>query len=188
MAKREVTQWAGVSDESVLARTGRSWRQWFTVLDRAGAQRMTHKEIVAVLVANHELGPWWQQMVTVGYEQWAGLRDRYQKPEGYEISGSKVVPVPVNTLYRAWRDRRQRGRWLPDAPFEFGKATPDKSLRLLWRDGTKVDVFFVVKGEEKSRVSLQHRRLPNAKAAAAMKQFWKEGLGRLAEVLAARAR
>ena len=36
---------------------------------------MNHKQIVALLYAKHNVGPWWQQMVTVTYEQARGLID-----------------------------------------------------------------------------------------------------------------
>jgi len=39
------------------------------ILDKAGAKKMDHKQIVAYLSEQHQVGPWWQQMVTVGYEQ-----------------------------------------------------------------------------------------------------------------------
>jgi hypothetical protein len=56
------------SDESVQNATGK-WDEWFAILDSAGGQGMTHKEIVACLVEHHQVGPWWQQSITVAYEQ-----------------------------------------------------------------------------------------------------------------------
>ena len=75
-----------MSDEAVKAKTGKTWKEWFAILDKAGARKMTHKEIVQVLNSEHGVGPWWQQMVTVTYEHERGLRDRHEKPEGYQIS------------------------------------------------------------------------------------------------------
>jgi len=58
----ERTQGPGptIGDDAVLARTGKAWAGWFRVLDRAGAKRMDHKQIVAHLLAHHDLSPWWQ--------------------------------------------------------------------------------------------------------------------------------
>lgn len=67
------------SDAAVAAKTGKSWAQWFAVLDAAGANKMSHKEIVAYLRDNHDIGSWWQQMVTVGYEQARGLREKHAR-------------------------------------------------------------------------------------------------------------
>lgn len=40
---------AGISDGAVRARTGRTWSEWFRVLDAVGARAMDHKAIVAYL-------------------------------------------------------------------------------------------------------------------------------------------
>lgn len=58
----------GVSDEAVKARTGKDWAEWFRILDQAGAQQMHHKQIVACLAGQHQVEPWWQQMVAVTYD------------------------------------------------------------------------------------------------------------------------
>jgi len=58
------------------------------VLDKAGAKKMTHQEIVRYLNSEHAAGQWWQQMVTVTYEQQRGLRDKHERPSGYQISVS----------------------------------------------------------------------------------------------------
>ena len=65
-----------VSDAAVRAATRRTWAEWFTELDAAGAATMRHPAIVAVLAAREELSPWWQQTVAVRYEQARGLRNR----------------------------------------------------------------------------------------------------------------
>ena len=38
-----------MSDAAVQAKTGKTWPEWFAVLDKAGAAKMTHKEIAAHL-------------------------------------------------------------------------------------------------------------------------------------------
>jgi len=58
-----------MSDEAVKAKTGKTWKQWFALLDKAGAQKLTHKAIVKYLSEKQNVGPWWCQMVTVTYEQ-----------------------------------------------------------------------------------------------------------------------
>ena len=170
------------SDEAVSAKTGKTWPQWFAILDQAGAKKWSHKAIVNHLNQEHGVGSWWQQMVTVAYEQARGLRAKHQKPDGYEISGSKTIAVPMATLFKAWLDEKIRHRWLPDADtgFTIRKATPNKSIRIIWVDGqTRVDVNFYPKGNDKSQVALNHGKLKNAKEAAAKKAYWAEQLERL---------
>lgn len=65
---------SGLGDASVKARTGKRWKEWLAVLDRAGARRMKHLEIARYLASERGLGPWWSQMVTVGIERTRGMR------------------------------------------------------------------------------------------------------------------
>jgi hypothetical protein len=100
-----------MSDMAVKAKTGRNWKDWFAVLDKAGARKMNHQEIVKLVSEKYDVGPWWQQMVTVSYEQARGLREKYQKPAGYQISVSRTVKAPVTKLYKSFADARSRSSW-----------------------------------------------------------------------------
>jgi uncharacterized protein YndB with AHSA1/START domain len=160
------------SDERVLAATGKTWAEWLAILDAAGAQSLSHKEIVAVLRDQHGVGPWWQQNVTVTYERARGLRAKHERPGGFQVSVTKTLSVPAAQVYRAWRDGRTRARWYSGPAFTIRKATPDKSLRITWADGTHVDVELYPKGEAKTQVSVQHSTLPSATAAEKQKRFW----------------
>ena len=99
-----------MSDEAVQAKTGKTWKQWFSLLDKAGAKKMSHQEIVKYLNTNEGVGPWWQQMVTVSYEQARGLRELHQKPAGFEIGVSRTVNVRIQSCVRSFhrRDRAHR--------------------------------------------------------------------------------
>ena len=175
-----------MSDAAVRAKTGKTWSEWFVILDKAGAKKMNHKEIVAYVSDRYSVELWWRQMVAVTYEQARGLRAKHEHPEGFEISVSKTLGVPVSEAYKAWNDARLRGRWLREKGLTIRKATTDKSLRMTWVDGkTSVEVAFYAKGEGKSQVVVQHRKLPNATEATAKKTFWAERLLGLKEVLEA---
>jgi uncharacterized protein YndB with AHSA1/START domain len=171
-----------VSDDAVQKATGKTWPQWFKLLDKAGCAKMNHKEIVAV-VAKHFDGPWWGQMVAVGYEQARGLRELNQSCDGvFQASSSKTVSVPVARLFDAWHDAKQRGKWLGDTDGELviRKATKPKSLRVTWCDGsTHVDVNLFPKGDAKSYVSLQHTKLKDGREVEKMKRYWAGALEKM---------
>ena len=173
-----------MSDAAVKAKTGKTWSEWFVVLDKAGAKKMDHKEIVAYVSERYEVESWWRQMVAATYEQARGLRERHEKPEGYEISVSRTLGVPVTAAYKAWNDARLRGRWLAEKGLTIRKVTPDKSVRMTWIDGkTSVEVNLYAKGDSKTQVVVQHRKLANAKDASAKKSYWAEKLSGLKELL-----
>jgi uncharacterized protein YndB with AHSA1/START domain len=169
-----------MSDEAVKAKTGKDWAEWFQVLDEAGAQGMDHKQIVAYLAEQHQVEPWWQQMVTVTYEKARGLRAQHEMPDGFQISRSRTMAQPAGRVFAAWEDEAQRERWLPSAELQVRKATPEKSLRIRWAEGeTNLDVALYPKGEAKTQVTVQHSGLKDAGQAEQMKVFWKEALARL---------
>lgn len=181
MAKTPRKEEAGkISDTAVQARTGKTWGEWFALLDAAGARRMNHKEIAAHLYDPLGCPGWWNQMVAVEYEQERGLREKYQTPDGYQVSSSKTVAVPLAALYKAWQDKKGRGHWLADPDFVVRKATPEKSMRITWVDGTtSVEVNFYAKGDTRSQVTVQHRKLAGADEVERMRAYWTEALGRL---------
>ena len=177
-----------MGDDAVRAKTGKTWAEWFAILDSAGAKKLDHKGIVAILTEKHTLPPWWRQMVTVGYEQERGLRVAHQSPQGFTANASKTINVPLMTLYKAWSDKKARARWLPKPDFEVRRATPGRSMRITWVDKkSNLDVGFVAKGNGKSQVALDHGKLPDASAVERMKKFWSKALQALKEKLEARS-
>jgi hypothetical protein len=173
----------GVSDEAVTRATGRDWRAWFAALDRAGAEKLSHKEIAQLLY--QKLGVesgWWSQTITVGYERARGLRDIHQKADGYAAGVSRTFAASVDAVFAAWNDTRERRAWLAE-PCRITTSTPGKSVRIAWPDGTRVDVYLTAKTGAKTQVAVQHTKLPDPDAVAMRKAFWKEALDRLGERL-----
>lgn len=182
--ERVYAEIAGMSDAAVEKKTGRDWRGWVKVLDDAKATSKPHREIAKWLRDEEGVDAWWAQSVTVGYERIRGLRDEGQRRGGkYDANKSKTFPVPLADLYAAF-DARRRSRWLGGAKPRVKKATPGKSIRWTWDDGTPVDVYFWEKGPAKSQVQLQHRELPDKAAVERVKAEWTERLAALGELLA----
>jgi uncharacterized protein YndB with AHSA1/START domain len=172
-----------MSDEAIRRRTGRGWEEWFDLLDEAGSADRSHAEIARWVVATHGVGGWSAQAVTVTYERARGLRAVGQHADGFTVSASKTVAVPVDRLYEAFVDPLLRERWLDGALRERTASKP-KSARFDWGEGdTRVVVGFTAKGDSKSAVALQHERLADAEEADRMKAFWRERVAALKEVL-----
>lgn len=176
---------AGIADATVQLRTGKKWKEWFALLDHIGGKKKTHRELVIFLSQRYpRLGGWWEQMITVAYEQARGLREKHQQASGFTANVSKTVAAPLARLYRAWTQGSTRRRWLPGATLAVRKATRNKSLRSTWDTGkTSLEVNFYAKGAGKSQVVVQHTRLADAKAVARAKIFWSERLQALKALL-----
>jgi len=178
---------AGMSDEKIAAKTGRTWQEWVRVLDADQAATMRHRDVAALVHEKYHVGDWWSQMVTVGYERLKGLRDRGQRLDGaYEASKSRTFNVPVKALFDAWADAPTRRRWLDGVEPVVRTATAPKSIRLQWPDGTIVVGWFLAKGRAKSTVALAHMKLRDRAALDKAKRYWTDRLDALASLFGVR--
>ena len=176
------------SDETIRERTGRGWEEWFDLLDEGGAAGRSQREIARWVAEQQGVVPlaWNAQAVAASYERTRGLRAPGEHADGFAISATKTVAVPVERLYDAFVDASLRERWLPDGELRERTATKPRSARFDWGgDGTRVHVAFAAKGEGKSTAALQHQRLADAAEAERMKAFWRERVAGLKEVLEA---
>jgi uncharacterized protein DUF4287 len=169
-----------IGDEALVAKTGKTWQEWFQVLDAAGAAGMSHTEIATWLCDRYGAENGWHwQMVTAGYEQERGLRRKHETPDGFEVSVSRTIAASPEVLVEAWTDEAVRRTWLPEGELTITSARPGKSLRARWGEGReRIDVDVYPKGE-RTQITVQHRRLPDPEAAERSKSFWKERLERI---------
>ena len=173
-----------MSDEAIRRRTGRGWEEWFDLLDEWGALERSHGEIAGWLSEEHGSGGWNAQSITVSYERARGGRAVGERPDGFSVTASKTVAVPVERLYDAFVDESLRRRWLAEVDLRERTATRPRGARFDWGDGeTRVIVGFEAKGEVKSVAALAHERLPDAASAARMKSFWRERMVALKQLL-----
>lgn len=167
-------------DAKVKEATGKKWEQWFNLLDRWGARDKKHRDIARYLIDDLGVPGWWAQSITVYYERARKNRLKYQTEDGFSISASKTIDVPVDVVYDAFMNPRVRRRWLTDGKMSVRTSQPGKTARFNWADGsTRVVVGFIDKGPSKSTVSLAHEKLPDADEAERAKAMWKERLGDL---------
>lgn len=182
---KEYAALAGMSDAVIKEKTGCNWAAWVKSLDYYGASTMSHGEIAGLVRTKYEVGDWWVQAVTVGYERIKGLRARGQRRDGrFEATKSRTFNVPVKKLFDAWHVASKRRKWLDEPGIRIRTATSPRSIRLGWSDGRIVALYFTPKGADRSAVSVQHTGLPDREAADALKAYWSERLDALAAVLA----
>jgi hypothetical protein len=164
-----------VSDEVIRRRTGRGWEQWFDLLDEWGALERPHPEIATWLRGEQRIDGWSAQSVTVSYERARGGRAVGEHADGFAVTASKTVDVPVERLFDAFIDPVLRERWLPDGKLRERTSSRPRSARFDWGEGdTRVIVGFDARGEAKSTASLAHERLADAEEAERMKAYWRE--------------
>ena len=176
----------GKSDETIKRGSGKSWEEWFEILDAWGATKRTHGEIARHVNQEHDVPGWWAQTVTVGYERGRGMRKVNERDTGFYVGVSKTFPIGAKRISEEFTDTRKRNRWLEPGTLRTRTSQPGKSARFdFLEDESRVHVYFVSKGRGKASVAIQHERLPDEAAVEERRSFWKERLARLAQRLEA---
>ncbi|HEU4724392.1 MAG TPA: SRPBCC domain-containing protein [Candidatus Eisenbacteria bacterium] len=196
---------AKISDEAVETRTGKSWAQWFRILDRWGAAAKGHKATAAWLHDERDLPPWWAQMVTVRYERERGLRQVNERADGFAVSVSRLMAATPARVFDAITKPADLSRWFTRgarANVEVGGAYSNRDgdrgrflavarprrLRMTWENenhapGTIVEFAISATTGAKSRVEVTHARLASKRDAATMKEAWSWALDSLRSYL-----
>ena len=170
MAKRN-------SDESVMKSTGKTWSEWFSILNKAGAKKMEHKEIAEYLSVKQSVPGWWSQMVTVQYEQEVKGRKLHETTSGFQISKSKTLPFSMTKVFIAVQSSSKRKIWLKDPDFKISKAIKNKSIRGKWIDGkTNIEFQFYSKDKNRTQLVVQLNKINSSKEAEKLKKYWEMNL------------
>jgi hypothetical protein len=166
------------SNESVVKATGRSWAEWYALLDEDGARQLGHAAIARHVGAAYDVSGWWAQQITVSYERARGMRAVHERPEGYSVTATKTIGASAEALFDALAGLDDR--------LTVRTATKPRGARFNFEDGrTRVIVGIEAKGPEKATIALEHARL-EADEAEPMKAHWRERLARLKSELEAR--
>jgi hypothetical protein len=174
----------GVSDAAVQRATGKSWDEWFALLDAWHGTTHNHTEIARHVYETYGIDGWWAQNVTVGYERARGMRALHERPDGYSGNASKTFSVSVDRLFSAFVEPDERVRWLEGIELRNRTGQPNKSARFdVFPEDGRLAVTFVAKGSDKSAAQLQQERLADANDVARWKALWKEQLVLLAAYL-----
>jgi hypothetical protein len=173
------------SAEAVIKSTGKSWDEWFALLDEADAAKMTHKEIANWLHAHGDIeSGWWCQSVAVAYEQRIGRRKAGQTCDGdYSVGASRTLNDTIDDAL---------GRWsrVVAGAIEFNGvallAEPTISSTGKWRywraklaDGSRVNVNISAAAGGRAVLNLDHDKLTDDQAAGGWKTFWRKLLAGL---------
>lgn len=173
------------TDASLRENTGRGWREWLRILDAWGAKERKHGDVVSHLVDEYGVPGWWAQTITIGYERARGLRAKHQTLSGsFQVSTSKTFSISVGKLFKAFAEAPQRNRWLERGTLKVRTTLKNRTIRFDFRDGaSRVVAFFDAKDRNRTTVTVQHEKLPDAGAVEEMRAVWKERLTRLGEIL-----
>lgn len=195
-------QYNNISNEAVKAATGKTWDEWFTLLDEEGAENLPHKDIAALLLnKGHipETEGWWAQSVTVGYEYAKGRRVKGQTADaGFQVGVQKTIPIENERLWHFLISPDGLRMWLgggidnleltKGAAYqtedgtvgEVRSVSPGEKLRLTWQPAhwenrSTLQLYLLANGD-KTALRFHHEKLADAKQRSEMKAHWQEVL------------
>ncbi|MGB8938761.1 MAG: hypothetical protein WCD21_00745 [Streptomyces sp.] len=177
-----------LSAEALREATGKTWPQWFALLDAWDGTSHNHTEIARHIREEHGTDGWYAQSVAVAYEQERGLREVGQSSTGaWRTSGSKTIATSAARAIEAFTDETVRTRWLPGIDLTLRTHRPAKSVTADFKDATgtttRISVGATVKTPEKTTVAVAHEKLRDAAEVATYKKFWHERLTELKALL-----
>jgi uncharacterized protein YndB with AHSA1/START domain len=205
--KMQVTLKAEHPLSEVKAATGKTWDEWFSILDKRGGIAKGRRDIGNFLYAECKLDVWWCATINVEYEAARGAVEKDGRPKGYMICVTKTIAAPVDKAYAAWATAEGLNDWFSkknkaevadggsysnadgDAGV-FKRVRTNKDLRFTWENPahtspTLVDVVFQDKGKGKTGVMITHDRIQNREEADGLREGWGKALDRLKSLLEA---
>jgi uncharacterized protein YndB with AHSA1/START domain len=194
-----------LSAASVAERTGKTLKQWFAELDRAGGLEKGRRELTNHVYEQVGKDAWWAVTLVVEYEIAKGQKEKDGRPTGYSICSTKTVAAPLEHVFRAFGEAALLDRWLgaktkiafsDGGSFEnadgnrgtFKRIRTNKDLRFSWdapglAPGSAVEVLFADKGKGKTGITLNHTRIATRREADQLREGWGAALERLKTVL-----
>lgn len=191
-----------VSSEAVKKATNKDWDKWLTLLDKAGAKKWSHKEIVAHLDKKYALQPWWQQMVSVGYEHARGKRLVGETLNtGFQIGVQKTVDLPQKKAWKVLTSKegiaaifgvREKFILKKGATFEseggitgeIRVITSGEKIRLIWKlpkweKSSILQIWLIENDSGKTSVRFHQENLPTLADRESMRMHWQEVMAKI---------
>lgn len=164
-----------IGDAAVAAKTGKTWKQWFSLLDKKKAYALPHKSIARFLKEKMKLPSWWAQMIAVEYERARGLRKKNETSSGFSVSISKTIPCKLATLFTT----AAKAEWFPAGKFSLSSVVKNKSMRGTWKAGARLELSFVAKAANKAQIAAQITKLAKKSDVERERTDWRKALQKL---------
>ncbi len=184
-----------VSEEALRAKTGKSWAEWFEILDGWGASEKGHKLTARYLAESWGVSAWWAQSITVRHEQERGLRVLGQRSEGtFTVAVQRTMRATPEQAYDALTHPDVLSRWFTRSAQadlrvggRYSNADGDQGeflimdrpqhLRFTWDNpehspNSLVEVVFTEKPDGRVTVRLEHSRIQTQAGYEDMKLGW----------------
>ena len=172
-------------NKQLVATTGRSFDDWFDILDKAGAESWPHWKVKRYLGGKRKNDEWWASAVAEAYERTHG-----SNPAGstYSAQASKTIHASVKEVWKLIDDEDERRAWL-DIDVEERSRKAQSALYCELADGSKVTISLrenprsTSNNTESTLVTIRHSGLANEASLDETKAFWRSALATLATTI-----
>ncbi len=189
-----------MSAEAIRKATGKSWDDWYGLMDKFGGAAKGRKALGEFLLKKHGVDAWWTTTLIVEYEKARKVVEKDGQPKGYNICVTKAIKAKPAQVFDAFSSAAKLGKWLgagTKLDFREGgsletagghrgsikKINPGKLIRFTWEGqrhaaGELVEVKLQPSGE-KCSVILTHDRIQTRDAADGLRTAWGQALDTL---------
>lgn len=167
------------SAESAQKSTGRTYEQWYELLDRAGGRDLSHQEIARWLDAQGIDSGWWCQSIAGSYERHIGRRVAGQTCDGdFKTSASKTLDASLDEVLQRWCDQVSGWSEFNGVPLEEPPSVAETGRWRYWRaklaDGGRVTVSITAAPSGKTSFGLSHDKLAGPDDVESWKTYWRK--------------
>jgi hypothetical protein len=166
------------SGESATKATGRSYEEWYSLLDDAGGRELSHQQIVARLAAEGLDNGWWCQTIAGSYERHIGRRVAGQTCDGdFKTSASKTVDATLDEALKRWCEAVAGQSSFNGVPLVEPPSVAETGRWRYWKarfaDGGRVTVSITAAPSGKTSFGLSHDKLASPEAVESWKAYWR---------------
>jgi hypothetical protein len=101
-----------LTDAGVKKKTGRTWHEWFALLDRDGAATLDRRRITRIVASKYGIGLWWRRTIARAYEEARLTRGTEEQPAGLVVNASRTIQRPMRALSATLHGVEARARRL----------------------------------------------------------------------------
>lgn len=171
-------------NKQLVATTGRSFDDWFDILDNAGAESWPHWRIKRYLGGTRKNDEWWASTVAQAYERARGF---HPARSAYSARATKTIPAGLAEVWALIDNEDERRAWL-DIELEERSRQAQSALYGELADGSKVTISLrenpQAAGNKRSTlVTIRHSGLANEASLDETKAFWRSALATLAATI-----
>jgi hypothetical protein len=173
-----------ISEEAVRKATGKSWEDWFAVLNAIKAAELSHPAIAGKLYDDYGIEGWWAQMIAVEFERSIGRRETGRCCDGtYAASSSKTLQGGMDAVLERWQALVDPAQDFNGVAFSAEPGVNKTDKWRYWRvklaDGSRINVNITQKDASRALLSVQHESLQYKEDIERWKAFWKGYLSNL---------